>query len=68
MKDFVAIPTWTITRLVLPFVPGNHPWYGKRFTLRDWASHQTPLCRMFDVMLWLWLPATAAGVIWLTAK
>lgn len=68
MKHLVAIPTWIITRLLAPFLSKKHPWYGRRFTLEDWAIHETPLCRMFDFTLWFWLPATVAGLFWLMTR
>lgn len=68
VKNYVAIPTWVFTRMLVPFLPVAHPWYGRRFTLEDWASHQTTLCRTFDFALWVWLPAMVAGGIWLFTK
>lgn len=68
MKDLVAIPTWIFTRLLNPFLPATHPWHGRRFTLQDWATNQTALCRIFDWALWIWLPATAAGVAWIATR
>lgn len=47
------LPTWLLTRLVVPFLPSEHPWKGRRFTLADWRRGQTALCRMFDKVLWV---------------
>jgi len=64
MNGFIAFPTWIITRLLGPFLPVTHPWYGRKFTLQHWASHQTSLCRVFDYALWVWLPLMIVSFIW----
>jgi len=63
MKDFWSIPTWAITRILIPFLPPAHPWHGRAFTLEDWTDHQTPLCRELDVALWISWPMAIASVI-----
>jgi hypothetical protein len=47
-----SLPTWLLTSAILPFLPAEHPWKGRRFTLRDWHDHQTMMCRWFDFYLW----------------
>lgn len=63
MKDFVSIPTWAITRILAPFLPPAHPWHGRVFSLEDWATHQTPLCRELDLGLWISGSMAIASVI-----
>ena len=54
--NFWALPTWGITRIALRchLLPAKHPWYGRRFTLANWSACQTPLCRQFDFILWVY--------------
>ena len=53
-----AFPTWILVRSTSQFLPENHPWKGRAFTLREWADGQTEKCRMFDACFW------AVGVLW----
>ena len=47
-----SFPTWIIARIMNNFLPKEHPWYKKKFTLKDWHEHETDYTRMFDVMFW----------------
>lgn len=38
---------------MIPFMPKHHPWHGRAFTLEDWYSNATPLCRQFDYTGWV---------------
>ena len=49
----ISIPTWLITNLLAPFLPKNHPWKHKWFTLSYWHVGQTPLCQWFDIIFWV---------------
>jgi hypothetical protein len=49
---FFSLPTWLLTRALLPFLPKTHAWYGRRFTLAEWAQGQTAMCREFDYVFW----------------
>jgi len=53
MRAWQCLPSWLLTRAILPFVPKTHPWRGLRPTLRQWNESQTDLCRAFDFVLWL---------------
>lgn len=47
-----SLPTWIVTRILIPFLPPSHPWHGRPFTLADWSAKQTDFCRFFDMVLW----------------
>jgi hypothetical protein len=53
----LVLPTWGLVRLMLaPRLAKTHPWYGRRFSLRDWAIGATPLTIKMSAMLWVVLP------------
>jgi hypothetical protein len=52
MRELAAFPTWALTIAIVPLLSKSHPWHGRSFTLRDWHAHQTPLCRVLDVLLY----------------
>ena len=56
---YLAIPTWSLVRIIRPILPSIHPWKNRRFGLREWRAGQTELCRWFD----LYLAASFAGVV-----
>lgn len=58
MNKWLALPTWLLTRGLLPFMPKDHPWKGHAFTLEEWAHGQTKACRQFDHCFWV------VGVLW----
>jgi len=47
-----SLPTWIIACVTIKFVKKDHPWYNKKFTLKDWYEHETDYTRFFDVLLW----------------
>jgi hypothetical protein len=54
MKNkIIVLPTWILIRLFLPLLPATHPWYGRKFTLRDWAEHSTEITRVFSLFFWI---------------
>ena len=54
MNDkWMAIPTWFLTNLLIPFLPEHHKWHGRYFTLQDWYDGQTPECKQLDFIGWL---------------
>ena len=57
MTKWIALPTWIVTRMIVPTFPPEHPWRKRAFTLSDWAAHQTELCRVFDLVFWCLIPA-----------
>ena len=60
MRDFGAIfalPTWIIVRCVLPFINREHPWYGQRFGLTNWARGRTRASCWFDAVFWVYIIA-----------
>jgi len=36
---------------MIPFLPPHHPWYGRRFTLKDWFQGRTETTKVFDVVI-----------------
>lgn len=66
MADFARLlselPTWAMTRAMLPVLSQTHPWYGRRFGLREWAEGQTSLCRSFDLCFWFGVGLVAVVV------
>jgi len=54
MKQILIIPTWLLTNLLIKFIrTEDHPWYGRYFTLEDWADHATPLNYSIAIVLWI---------------
>ena len=47
-----AIPTWLLTKALTPFLPKEHSWKYRRFSLRDWAYGRTELTEKFDSVGW----------------
>ena len=39
--------------LARPFFGKSHQWYGRRFSLRDWAETSTELNDMFSTYMWI---------------
>ena len=62
-KHWFALPTWALTHLLNPFLPMNHAWKGRLFTLTEWAEGETELCKDFDAMGWMSL-CNVAFIIW----
>lgn len=60
-----GLPSWLLARALIPFVPKDHPWHGRRFTLTDWCAHETQVCRDFDTTLWLCVPTLIWGLMYL---
>lgn len=52
MKQLLTLPTWIIAKLTIPFLPKNHAWKNKKFTLKDWADHSTNLNNQFSLTFW----------------
>jgi hypothetical protein len=61
-----AFPSWAYFMLARPWLPKNHPWRKRRFSLRDWHACETPLCRILDVALVAGLANFAISVALLT--
>ena len=55
MKKLIALPTWVMTMIMIPFLPKTHPWHCRHFTLEDWYVNATPDCRQFDLTGWMML-------------
>ena len=55
-RKLFAFPTWAIMRVALQLhlLPDGHLWYGRSFSLADWSAHQTPVCRRFDLIFWVY--------------
>jgi hypothetical protein len=52
MNKYIALPTWLIVMIVLPFIPTDHPWKGRRFTLEEWFEGRTTYTKLFDFSYW----------------
>lgn len=69
MKTLVALPTWALTRMVRPFLPAQHPFKDRRFSLANWHAGQTPLCRGFDHVFWGGIIMAIGWIgLWLLAR
>jgi hypothetical protein len=55
VKTFAVFPTWVLLLLAKRWLPTNHPWRYRTFTLQDWARHGTPLLAGFGVFFWFQL-------------
>jgi len=53
MKKIIVFPTWVLIGLFRPLIPRVHPWYGRKFTLDNWAQNATELTRSFSVFFWI---------------
>jgi hypothetical protein len=52
MSKYHALPTYVVTRLMLPLCKKEHPWRrGKFYSLQQWHDGQSDLARHFDVGL-----------------
>lgn len=49
MMKFTCLPTWLLTKLLLPC----HPVYGYRYSLSEWHSGRTAVCKDFDRAFWI---------------
>lgn len=63
MKKILVFPTWIIVRIVIPFLPKNHPWKNKKFSLENWAKHSTQANDMCSLFFWI---AVVCEIIMLT--
>lgn len=50
---YTALPTWLLTQLFRPIFPETHQWKHRFYSLADWASGRTNLCKKFDFVFWL---------------
>lgn len=64
----VWIPVWAITELVKLFLPRNHPWYGRRFTLQSWVDGGTSDALWFAIFFWVSAFSIACVAYFLFAK
>ena len=53
MKKIFVLPTWVIVGMCRPFIKKDHIWYGKKFTLKDWAMYSTWINKLYCVQFWL---------------
>lgn len=53
MLHYISLPTWLITRAVVPYLPEVHIWYNVRFKLKYWNRFQSWTARVFDVIMWV---------------
>jgi len=53
MKQILVIPTWILARIAILFLPKNHAWKNRRFTLIDWAEHSTEVNNSFSLFFWI---------------
>ena len=65
MKTIAVFPTWLLIRAMIPWLPRNHPWHGRRFGLSDWSRGATPLTVQFGLVYWMGLVLLAMVVVFL---
>lgn len=51
-KGLTALPTWALVQAFRPFLPKDHPWKYKFFTLPDWEAGRTSFTVMNDAIYW----------------
>lgn len=68
LRKFRALPTWLVNRLAIPMLKPEHPWYGKKFRLRDWYLGETELSRNFDFLLWVSWSGAAYAILHIWSK
>jgi len=64
LRAFVMIPAWLFTKLLIPFLPPNHPWKPENrsqpLTLQSWCERGTDFVVEFGIVMWT---STIAGLI-----
>lgn len=53
MKKLLVFPTWLLVRFFIPFLPEEHIWKGRKFSLSDWSYHSTKLNIQFGTFFWV---------------
>lgn len=53
MKLILVLPTFIIVRCIVPFLPKEHLWYKKKFTLKDYAQKSTDANMAFSFFFWI---------------
>ncbi len=53
MKQIIVLPTWVLVRIMIPFLPKNHAWKNRRFSLKNWAEHSRDLNDAFSILFWV---------------
>jgi hypothetical protein len=53
MRQLLTLPTWLLTKLLIPYLPESHPWKNRPFfTLKDWSNNSTELNYILSILLW----------------
>ena len=53
MKKLLTFPTWLTVRLLNVFLPKNHEWKNKKFSLKDWSENSTELNDFISFYFWI---------------
>lgn len=48
----LLLPSWVLVRLMTPFLPSNHPFKNKKFTLDEWLKGSTNITMVLSILLW----------------
>jgi hypothetical protein len=64
------VPVWLLTKLMVPFFRQDHPWKGKKLTLRSWCERGTKAALEFSCTFWLIaiIAALTGLILFLRAK
>lgn len=52
-KKLLVFPTWTLFHFLRRFLPQDHKWKNKQFTLDEWAKGSTDLNDAFSLFFWV---------------
>lgn len=62
-RGFLFIPVWLLVLAMLPVFSKDHPWHGKKMTLKSWVHHGTALSAAWGGGLWF-ITATTTSAFW----
>ena len=49
---FLSLPSWAVVRAMRRFLPEEHAWKHRKFSLLDWHLGATEVTARFDLVLW----------------
>ena len=47
------VPTWLTMKVMVRYMPDDHPLKVRHVTYKEWHTHSTPVNAAFGVLLWL---------------
>lgn len=52
MRTFLLLPVWALTKLIVPFLPKDHPFHEDS-SLKTWKTDATDEAVTFGTLFWL---------------